>query len=305
MSEDEFNAKPVRIRGIKILGAKRTRVRTIESELESAYDATTFGEVAKSISAAVKTFESFGIFKKMHIHVGATDQAGVADLIVQVEEAGVQKLSVQLSQDGKDSAADLQGTFLNPLGFAESVKIEAIVGKSGSQNFQAALRVPHFLGLKSTTIIEAFQSAVHLTDTSGCTARSQGINLKYQPDGSAHSFVFEIAKRDLIPSLARPHGTFANVSSEMLRQVMDPSLKSSLKHCFKWSKHTSHPRELKATVKATNELAGAGGDVCFWKSLVELSVSKILTAPYWGSAGLECRAKVAGGFLYPMGIDGG
>ena len=57
------------------------------------------------------------------------------------------------------------------------------------------------------------------------------------------------------------------------------------------------------SAQLTNEVAGLGGDVCFLKSLLQLSVSKFLTGSYWGGRGLECRTKLTAGLLLPIGID--
>ena len=322
---DDIGSRPVSIRGIKILGAHRTRVSTIEHELQGVYDAATLGEAYACMQEAHQMFSAFGIFKRMNMHLAATDEPGVAELLVEVEETSVPKAKAQVSLEGASLAADIQGTFLNALGLAEAVTVEMTLGASGARNLRAAWRQPHAGGLAATFTTEVFESAVNLQSSCGCTSRTLGANLTVQPDFSRHRFQFGLSKRDLLPSFSHPLGTFANASSEMLRQVMDPSIKSSLQHVYTWLAPQGWPwsssriasdgevvageahqqRRDRLQVKVTNEVAGLGGDVCFLKSQVETSTSHILSKPYWGTPGLECRTKILAGLLYPMGTDSG
>jgi outer membrane protein assembly factor BamA len=327
---EDIRARPVRVRGIKIVGAERTRVSTIEHELLAAFDATNLGQLVQSISAAQASFESLGIFKSLHIHVGSTEQPGVAELFVVVEEVGVPTMRVQLSQEGSGGAAlETAGSLRSPLGFAEVIDFDATINAGGTQNFRVALRQPHAFNWRATTSVEVFRRMASMVHTSGCSLLSTGVRVGLQGDASRHKWVFELAKRDVLPQPERPHSTFMHTSHEVLRQSMDPSFKVSLQHTLRWATEatttittTTRPpasssqsqtqqteegaaRRAHVAAQVTTEVAGlAGGDVGFFKSLVDVTATTLLTGPYWGGRGLECCTRLLGGALLPLGEAG-
>ena len=84
----------LRIRRLKVHGANRTRLSTIEGEFVGLFEATTMDAVVASLTSAVGTFESFGIFKHISIELVATGEPNVADVVIKVEEAGMPRLKV-------------------------------------------------------------------------------------------------------------------------------------------------------------------------------------------------------------------
>jgi hypothetical protein len=338
----------VQVRGIKIIGAERTLVSTIENELLGVYDATTLDDIFSAVQDAKNAFDAFGIFKAVHVHLAPAAGAplGVADLVVVVEEQRVTRLKVQGSVEGGSLAADLKGTLLNALGRAETFSAEGVFSRSGPTNVRFGATLPHPFRLRATASVDAYATEVSVEDTCGCSAKTVGVDLRLHPDApSRHSFALLLAQRSLVPKFAWPGATFAHVSPEMLRQVMDPSFKASLQHTYTRVWRTAAVAAAAAAVaataatdedagageqeqmeaqdeeerrpggggggagavrlKVTNELAGLAGDVCFLKSQAEVTSSHLLTKPYWGAPGLECRTRILSGVLYPMGIDGG
>lgn len=128
-----YGAVPIQIRSIKIAGAERTRASTIEAEFVGLFEVETFEELVESLQRAHRGFNELGIFKHVDVQIISTEEEGVADVLVQVQEKSIPGLKLNISQGASGSAGEVKGSLLNAAGFAESIDVEAVLGKSNSK----------------------------------------------------------------------------------------------------------------------------------------------------------------------------
>ena len=89
MADTEIEGNvPLRIRSLKLLGAKRTKSSVIEAELQGVYAADTLGDVLTELQQATAVLDSLGIFSSVNasLEKAHSSAPGEADLVVTVQE---------------------------------------------------------------------------------------------------------------------------------------------------------------------------------------------------------------------------
>ncbi|KAM7430944.1 sorting and assembly machinery component 50 [Porites harrisoni] len=264
---DEFLIRPAFVEHVNIEGYWRTKKDILVPGIKRILEATNFRELIALAFEAKENLQNLGVFNEIDLMIdtssGPSARPNGYDVTFQVQEKRF-LTSSSGTQIGNNEGNMLFGMQLNNVfGKAEQVKADLSFGTRTRMSYQLSFFKPA-PGKPEKSFTFAAQKST--TDVPMCSYQeaTQGLVMDFQLPSviGQHSFSWEGMWRE-VTELSK-NASFA------IREQAGHSLKSSLKHTVVMDKRDNLTLPTEGYfLKLSQELAGLGGDVRFFKNSLE------------------------------------
>jgi len=254
---------------VNIEGLNRTKNDIVMKSVQDLFSVGHFEELVLTSQEVRAKLQELGCFSKVGIHID-TSQTGSKDYIVtfNVEENKRIVGSVN-TMVGNNEGSLMTGVKLpNVLGRGEKLQADYTYGTKKSSSFNISLQKPLFGPLKSVISGNVFQ-AIGEHPGSGFKQLDRGFlaDLSFlSAPQVVHNLQYEAVWRNL--------SCLSKTSSFAVREQSGHTLKSAIRHilCVDRRDNTIFPTE-GTLFRLTQEFAGLGGNVGFFKNEVEVQAN--------------------------------
>ncbi|CAH3131162.1 unnamed protein product [Porites lobata] len=264
---DEFLIRPAFVEHVNIEGYWRTKKDILVPGIKRILEATNFRELIALAFEAKENLQNLGVFNEIDLMIdtssGPSARPNGYDVTFQVQEKRF-LTSSSGTQIGNNEGNMLFGMQLNNVfGRTEQVKADLSFGTRTRMSYQLSFFKPA-PGKPEKSFTFAAQKST--TDVPMCSYQeaTQGLVMDFQLPSviGQHSFSWEGMWRE-VTELSK-NASFA------VREQAGHSLKSSLKHTVVMDKRDNLTLPTEGYfLKLSQELAGLGGDVRFFKNSLE------------------------------------
>jgi len=254
---------------VNVEGLNRTKNDIVMKSVKELFSVEHFEELVLTSQEVRNKLQELGCFSKVGIHID-TSQTGTKDYVVtfNVEENKRIVGSVN-TMVGNNEGSLMTGVKLpNVLGRGEKLQADYTYGTKKSSSFNISLQKPIFGPLKSVISGNVFQ-AMGEYPGSGFKQLDRGFlaDLSFlSAPQVVHNLQYEAVWRNL--------SCLSRTSSFAVREQSGHTLKSAVRHilCVDRRDNTIFPTE-GTLFRLTQEFAGLGGNVGFFKNEVEVQAN--------------------------------
>jgi len=254
---------------VNVEGLKKTKDDIVMDSVKELFNVQHFEELVLTSQEVRGKLQELGCFNKVGIHID-TSQSGSKDYVVtfNVEENKRIVGSVN-TMVGNNEGSLMTGVKLpNILGRGEKLQADYTYGTKKSSSFNISLQKPMFGPLKSVLSGNIFQ-AIGEHPGSGFRQLDRGIlaDLSFLSAPQViHNLQYEAVWRNL--------SCLSRSTSFAVREHSGHTLKSAVRHilCVDRRDNTIFPTE-GTLFRLTQEFAGLGGDIGFFKNEVEVQAN--------------------------------
>ncbi|KAL7418077.1 surface antigen-domain-containing protein [Mrakia frigida] len=230
------------------------------------------------------TLAPFGVFKTIDVRLETAQsllaKEGSVDVVVDVKEAPRLSIKSGTEVGHAEGNAYITANIRNVFGGAETLGLSTSVGTKTRSSFEGTLRTPLFASPLHSLAFSGFSFDRDNTAFASHWEQVQGGKLSYDTRTflGGHSLTYEATQRtlrNLLPS-----------ASPSIREAArpGPSIKSAIAHTFlRDTRNSAFLATSGSLFKATQELAGFGGDAKHFKSTTETAMTRALGKGYFAS----------------------
>jgi len=269
----------VRVTKVHLKGLQRTKDDMVVASIEPVLKVKQFSELALAAQEARARLQSLQCFKTVEILIDTSEGGGSKDYEVTFVMDEVKRVQGAVNTMVGNQEGSLTGgiKFPNLLGRGEKLQVDYTQGTKKSKQFNASLAKPIF----SQTLSDEQDTPLLATVTSSIFQRmfeSLPSSYKETSRGGLIDLSFlsapQVAHNLQLEGVWRQLHCLDNSTAFAVRQQCGHTLKSSIRHILTVDRrdHPVFPTE-GSQFRLTQEFAGLGGDIGFFKNEVEVQAN--------------------------------
>jgi len=275
----DFGSMAARVTKVHLKGLQRTKDDMVVASIEPVLKVKQFSELVLAAQEARARLQSLQCFKAVEILIDTSEGGGAKDYEVTFVMDEVKRVQGAINTMVGNQEGSLTGgiKFPNLMGRGEVLQVDYTQGTKKSKQFNASMAKPIF----SQTLSEEQDTPLLATVTSSMFQRmfeSMPSSFKETSRGGMIDLSFlsapQVAHNLQLEGVWRQLNCLDNSTAFAVRQQCGHTLKAAIRHILTVDRrdHQVFPTE-GSRFRLTQEFAGIGGDIGFFKNEVEVQAN--------------------------------